>query len=218
MRLFSTCTLLFLLLTVGLGGCPAHAQDAAPRAEALLDRLEAVYRSGQVLSADVTQTVRSPYDEGPQRFSGRLTAQGVRYRVEAPRQTVVTDGETVWVYNAAREQVLVSTPAQDEGSLTPTDLLRVKDTYEATLVETTERGGVAHHVLRLEPQAAGAPFESIMLWLRAEDHLVTRAEATDVNGSVITIELSNLRLEEAAAPGTFRFEAPPGVEVVDLRS
>ncbi len=215
MRRLRTLMLVLLALGVWFAGQPAHAQ---PRAEALLDRLEATYRSDRVLHATVTQTVTSPYAGTPSTTTGTITAQGDRYRVELPRQTVVTDGETVWVYNAAREQVLVSRATDDEVTLTPTDLFRLADDYEATLTDTVRRDGRRHYVLRLVPKDPSALYREITLWLRAEDAVATRIEATDVNDATAVIELHDVRFAASAEAGLFTFEAPEGAEVVDLRS
>lgn len=181
-------------------------------------RLQAGLESGRVLRADVEQTIRSPYTDTPQYFTGSLVSQGERYRIEAPNQTVVTDGATIWVYDERRKQVLVGTPSQDPTVLHPSDLFRVREDYDATLVETTQRDGVSHHVLRLSPKTEDAPFTDITLWVRASDALVTRVQATDVNDAVITIELSNLETAASTPDRTFTFDPPEGVEVVDLRS
>lgn len=193
---------------------PAQAQDA----EALLDRLQARYENAEAVRAEVAQTMRSPFADAPQTLSGTLLLSGRRYRIETPQQTVVTDGETVWIYNPAEDQVLVNNYAEDEAAFTPRDLFagyRGRFAVEAMQAETLE--GEAHHVLRLQPTDAYAPLRAVTLWLRQADGLPARVETTDAGGATTTFRLDDLVFDPPLEPDAFVFAPPAGTEVIDLR-
>ena len=202
---------LFVLL---LGTGRAQAQTSA---DALIRRLEAKYDSQQALRAQFTQTV----SQGGQMntLGGTLTLQGDRYRVKTNRQTLVTNGETTWIYTPARDQVLVNDYVEDETAFSPSQFFDgYQERYRVTNVRTAQRDGAQHRVLTLVPREAGAFFQEVTLWMRASDAVVTRLVVEDVNESTMTFTLRDVTFGTETTASTFRFDPPPGVEVVDLRS
>jgi chaperone LolA len=205
-----------LLATLLLGATPAQAQTT-PSAEALIDRLEEKYDGGQALHAQFSQTISQ---NGQTRtLEGTLTLKGDRYRVETNRQTLVTDGETTWTYTPARKQVLVNDYAENETAFSPGRFFDgYQERYRVTNVRTAQRSGTRHRVLTLKPRQGGAFFQKVTLWMRASDAVVTRLVVMDANGSRMTFSLRDVTFGAETTASTFRFDAPQGVEVVDLRS
>jgi outer membrane lipoprotein-sorting protein len=218
MRLRRRSLLTLALFFAALLGsvAPVHAQT--PDAQALIDRLEAKYDGGQVLRAQFTQTTSQPGGQ-TRTLDGTLTLAGDRYRVETGRQTLVTNGETTWVYTPSRDQVLVNDYVKSETAFSPGQFFDgYQERYRATGVRTARRSGTAHRVLTLEPRQGGAFFQQVTLWVRASDAVVTRMVVEDAGGSQMTFSLRDVTFGAETTASTFRFEAPQGVEVVDLRS
>ncbi len=212
-------TALLLAVVAALAGPRlAAAQEASEEAEALLDRLQARYEAAEAVRAEITQTKRSPFAEAPQSLSGTLLLSGKRYRIETPQQTVVTDGETVWIYNPGEEQVLVNDYVEDEATLAPQDLFTgYRERFRVEGMRTETLGGQAYHVLRLTPAQEGAPLREVTLWLRPSDGLPARVETLDANGARTTFRLDALSFDPPLAPDAFVLDPPAGAEVVDLR-
>lgn len=199
-----------------LGTAPTQAQTS-PDAQALVDRLEAKYNGGRALQAQFTQTVSQ---NGQTRtLGGTLTLKGNRYRVETDRQTLVTNGETTWIYTPARDQVLVNDYVKSKTAFSPGQFFDgYQERYRVTGVRTAQRSGTKHRVLTLKPKQDGAFFQKVTLWMRAADAVVTRLVVKDANGSRMTFSLRDVTFGTETTASTFRFEAPQDVEVVDLRS
>jgi outer membrane lipoprotein carrier protein len=203
-----------LLLGMTSFAPPSRAQPSADR---LVDRLEQKYDGGQALKAQFTQTTSQNGQMST--LSGTLTLKGDRYRVQTDRQTLVTDGETTWVYTPAREQVLVNDYIEDETAFSPSRFFDgYRERYRATDVRTAQRDGAKHHVLTLKPREQGAFFQNVTLWMRASDAVVTRLAVENANGSTMTFTLRDVTFSAKTTAGTFRFDVPPSAEVVDLRS
>ena len=203
---------LFAFLALGTG-----LAQAQPSADELLRRLEAQYNGEQALQAQFTQTV----SQGGQMntLSGTLTLEGDRYRVQTDQQTLVTNGETTWIYTPARQQVLVNDYVKDETAFSPSQFFDgYREEYRVANVRTAQRDGAQHHVLTLKPREQGAFFREVRLWMRASDAVVTRLVVEDANQSTMTFTLRDVTFGVPTAASTFRFEPPQGVEVVDLRS
>ena len=203
----------FLVLLVLPAISSAWAQDA----DQLIRRLEEKYNSEEALRAQFTQTV----SQGGQMntITGTLTLQGDRYRVKTDRQTLVTNGETTWIYTPARDQVLVNDYVEDETAFSPSQFFDgYRERYRVTNVRTAQRDGAQHHVLTLKPREEQAFFQEVTLWMRASDAVVTRLKVRDANQSTMTFTLRNVTFGVPTAASTFRFDAPQNAEVVDLRS
>lgn len=199
-----------------LAGQPAaHAQDA----DAVFDRLQKKYNSLQALRAEFTQTMTSSFSEEEARSSGTLVLQGDQYRVETGAQVLVANGSETYVYLPQQKQVIINDATEDETAFSPSEFLtRYDERFRVERVETETLGGAKHFKLTLAPRDPSSFFRQATLWLRDRDDIITRLEVLDVNETRMLFELKNVELNPRLERTTFIFEAPSGVEVIDLRS
>lgn len=213
--------LVFLsILFAGQFVAPAIAQDnPSSEADELLERLEQTYDETEALSARFTQTTTSSFSGEAITHSGTLLLQGDRYRVETNQQTLVTNGETTWVYTPSEDQVIVNDYVEDETAFAPSEFFYdYDDRFAVTSVETTTQDGEPHHVLRLEPKEESAFYREITLWMRDRDNLVTQLKVVDADDTEMIFELEDIEFNPSVSADTFTFSPPDGTEVVDLRS
>jgi outer membrane lipoprotein carrier protein len=206
--------LLLLLLVLGLGIHPVSGQPLS------LSDVQAAYETLDGLQASFTQVIGSSFADGSTRVEGSVLLSGNKYRVKTPDQTVVSDGDTTWIYTPADSQVVVN-DADTESAVTPETFLTASaDRYEVTSSTATTRLGTPHVRLTIQATDASSRFAEAMLWVRTNDRVVTRMRATDRNDSTLDLQLRDLVVNpDTLRSGTpFRFAAPAGVEVVDLRS
>lgn len=185
----------------------------------LLERLRAKYESIDALRAEFTQTMTSEYSDAEESFEGTVILDGNRYRVEAGRNTFVTNGEVTWIYDTAKNQVLINDYVEDETAFSLNDFFfKSNQDYEVASAEEATHDGEAHHVLHLAPKREDAFFSEVTIWMRDEDALATRLEVLDVNGTRMAFRLDNIELNPPVSDDMFTFTPPEGAEVVDLRS
>jgi outer membrane lipoprotein carrier protein len=204
--------LAMLVLAAGLAPEPASAQGAADA----VARVDAYLGSFRTLSADFSQVVRSREGQIAERASGTLAlSRPNRFRWDYRQpyvQTIVADGERLWLYDSDLEQVTVRELEAGLGS-TPAMLLsgsgRVGDAFESVKVE---RAG-EWIWYRLRPREASSDFESVSLALDARGELAAM-ELRDKLGQVTVIEFAGVRRNPPLDPATFRFEPPPGADVI----
>ncbi len=89
--------------------------------------------------------------------------------------------------------------------------------FRVTAATKARIGGVAHDVLTLRPRQAGLSVRDATLYVRSSDAVPTRVRVHDVNGGTLAFDLREVRRNAPLAASTFRFAAPRGTEVVDLR-
>ena len=204
-----------IVLVLCLGMIAQAAGQDAPS----LDALQARYEDLTGLRAAFTQVTASEFARDSSRIDGRVLLSGNQYRVETPSQTVVTNGETTWIYSPADSQVVVNDADADARTLTPQTFLTASaERYDVTATRSVQRDETPHHVLSLSAATDAARFENATLWVRQSDQIVTRLRATDANGSTLDLRLHDITLPERFEGTPFTFSMPKGIEVVDLRA
>jgi outer membrane lipoprotein carrier protein len=185
---------------------------AASTAEARLDR----YLAGvSTLRAEFRQEVVDADGRVRERAAGTLTLQKPgRFRWdyrEPAGQVLVSDGTTLWLYDEELAQVTVR-PVSQTLTTTPAMLLtgqgKVGEAFDVG--DDAADGGLDWIVLT--PRQQDTDFRRVRLALR-EGELV-RMELTDRLGQRTAIDFSRIERNPAVPDTLFRFDPPPGVDVV----
>ena len=212
-----------MLLVLGLlAAAPAAAR--AQDANALVGRSSRVYRSLTSLTADFVQLIDNPMIDsaesrgtlvqaGPDKLAMRFT--------DPPGEAVIIDGRSVWVYTPSTtpgQVIRMSVPSG--GPVYGYNMLawlldRPAERYTASYLQADVVGGRSMDVVELVPAVPDLPFEKAVLWLDRADGIPRRLQITEHSGATRTLTLSKVRVNRSVPDGTFRFEVPAGVRVVD---
>ena len=153
-----------------------------------------------------------------QKLQGRIyTRKPDRFRVEVEGgDLVVADGQAIWVYSKKNQQVVVS--AYQGEVRTPWQILLDYTSQWAPVgVEETKLDGQACYLLALQPPSGRASSGQLKVWLDRRRWLPLKVEQKDESDNLVTYVLRDHRLGTKLDAGLFRFNAPPGVEVIDRR-
>jgi chaperone LolA len=194
------------------------APAARPGDEAadVLARLEKKYSSIRDAVVRFRQEVRYGVTKVEQRSSGIFTMKkGNKYRIEMDDHTIVTDGATVWSYTASARQVLVDTYREDPASFSPDKILvHVPEAYAAVLLEPASDGST---VLKLTPRQPRSALRWMKIWIDPKDMIMRRIQVFDASDNLTTYVVEELTTNTGVNDARFRFEAPAGVDIIDLR-
>jgi outer membrane lipoprotein carrier protein len=187
----------------------AQGGDAVARVDRYLASLK-------TLSANFSQTVRSRDGDVVDRASGTLSlSRPDRFRWDYQKpyvQTIVADGQKLWLYDSDLEQVTVRPLEQGLGS-TPAMLLsgsgKVGDAFASAGVQV--QGDWTW--CRLRPKQDGSDFEQVSLALDRRGELAAM-ELRDKLGQSTVIEFGALRRNPPLDASLFRFQPPPGADVI----
>jgi outer membrane lipoprotein carrier protein len=193
---------------------PAHA-DALRDA---LDRLQHRYDDTRTMQADFRQIVESKTLAGTIETKGTVAFERpnrMRWEYDPPDpQTIVGDGETLWIYQPDLKQVIKAPLGQAFRSSTPVTFLaglgRIERDFDADLA----RSDAEQWVLKLVPKQKDAGVGTLELGVRKSDASVAEARITDAAGTITRILFSGERRNLELEPALFRFSPPPGVDVV----
>ena len=212
---FSLRSLFAFLLVAFIGQAPVRAQQS----EDALQRLQEKYEAIEALQAEFSQTMSSPYSNTENKFTGQVVLKDNQYRVETGTQTLVTNGETTWIYSPGENQVLINDYKEDETTFSLNDFLfNYHDRYEVTGTKAVQLDGEKHLRIRMKPKRKNDFFREMTLWMRDRDAMVTRLEVVDRNDTRMTYVLTDIKLNPQVSSQTFSFTPPQEAEVVDLRS
>ena len=187
----------------------AQGGDAVARVDRYLATLK-------TLSANFSQVVRNRDGQVTDRASGTLSiARPDRFRWDYQKpylQTIVADGQRLWLYDSDLEQVTVRALEQGLGS-TPAMLLsgsgKVGDAFASAAVQ--RQGDWTWY--RLAPKQQGSDFEQVSLAFDRKGELAAM-ELRDKLGQTTVIEFGALRRNVVLDQRLFRFEPPPGADVI----
>jgi outer membrane lipoprotein carrier protein len=199
-----------------LVACLAAATAQAQGGADAVARVDAYLGSFRTLSATFNQVVRSRDDQVVDRSSGTLAlSRPDRFRWDYQKpyvQTIVADGQRLWLYDSDLEQVTVRALEQGLGS-TPAMLLsgsgRVGDAFASDGVQ--KQGDWTW--CRLRPKQDASDFEQVSLALDARGELAAM-ELRDKLGQRTVIEFGGVRRNPPLDAAQFRFEPPPGADVI----
>ncbi len=205
-----TALLAAVLLVPVLFSGQAEAQSRS--AEDVLQRLRSTYSSVDAMRASFTQQI------GEHAMSGTITLQGDRYRIETADQVLVSDGRTAWAFSRLDNQVLVSDHSDEAAAFAPGAFFtQYPDRFRVSVTGSESIGGTRHDVVQLTPRDADMPVRQVTLYVRSSDSIPTRVRVLDGAGSTMVFSLDQIQRNPRLANDTFRFTAPSGAEVIDLR-
>ncbi|MDZ7748991.1 MAG: outer membrane lipoprotein chaperone LolA [Halofilum sp. (in: g-proteobacteria)] len=206
-----TARRIILILCLGLASLPASAGEAMERLQRFTDDL----RSFQ---AGFVQT-RYDEDNEPVRESqgvAWLQRPGLfRWHYEKPyQQTIVADGERLWVYDADLDQVTVR-PMERALATAPIMLLSGSEplSEQFEMRDLGRREGLLW--VELRPRVRDSDFRRIFLGL--DDETLKVMELHDQFDQATQIRFHHVDMNPEIDPARFEFTPPEGVDVIGER-
>ncbi|WP_461515726.1 outer membrane lipoprotein chaperone LolA [Porticoccus sp.] len=201
-RALVACSLLTVSCSLLAGGQPG-ANDLRLR----LSDLES-------LTAEFEQTVYAAEGDVLQQASGQLQAARpgrVRWQTEAPlEQLIVSDGQTLWLYDPDLEQVTIK-PFEADLSKTPAvlfigDLAALEQSYSVTWEEGENT------LFTLIPISADSLYEKVTLSFQS--NIPVAMALWDSLGQKTDIRFHNVQRNPSWTPAQFIFVPPEGVDII----
>jgi outer membrane lipoprotein carrier protein len=198
-------------LVLAIAALAAHASAA----DTARSRMESFSKGLKSVTADFSQSVTDANGHHGDESRGTMALEAPRqFRWETKEpyvQTIVADGQRVWVYEPDLQQVSVRSQSSEEAHspLTVlTDLSQLDSQFTAS--ESGERDGFVW--LKLQSKAKDPEFEYAELGFSAQT--LDRMLFKDQLGNTTEIRFSGWKRNPSLAAGTFKFTPPKGVDVI----
>lgn len=202
--------LLTSMLTIGwLGGFAASAAAGA------IDQLREFVGSTRAARGEFTQRqARGAGPGGPSSGTFSFARPGkFRWEVQKPfAQTIVADGERLWMFDSDLNQVTVRRMSDSLGG-SPAAILFGSDDLERSfaLKESGSRDGLEW--LEALPKSGEAGFERIAIGFR--NGLPEAMEVRDAFGQTSSLVFRGIERNPRLAADAFRFVPPKGADVIE---
>lgn len=210
-----------LLAMALLAGAALQAQAAG------MESLETFLRTVGSARADFTQVVTSPARDGQ---AARTKTSTGSFEFQRPGrfrfiyrkpfdQTIVADGQTLWLFDADLNQVTARKQAQVLGS-TPAALIASAQDLRALQAEFTIESAPARDGLEwvvATPKNRDGQLQSVQVGFKAgSDKAVNLAalEILDNFGQRSSLRFSRVEINPTLAADTFVFKPPPGADLI----
>jgi outer membrane lipoprotein carrier protein len=201
---------------------PPLTGAAELRPEEVARRLQDAYEKTTSMSANFRQVTSVRSSPREKHGSGTLVIQKpgrMRWDYQEPAQQVlVADGETVSMYYAQAEQMMVI-PAREylQSDVTYAfftgqgDILR---DFEPLPAEKILTQGAAAHVIKLVPRKDHPQVQELRLWVSPESFLIERLRVLDHFGTVTDLFFSQIKIDVDLPAALFTFTPPAGTEII----
>lgn len=202
------------MLLIALLGLASFSLQAATE-QVAIQRLTSLLSQAQTLSGRFSQLTLDGSGTQLQETSGEMALKRpgqFRWHTDAPmEQLLVSNGETIWLYDPDLEQVtiqkmdqrLTHTPAL----LLSGDVSGIAESFDITL---KEGGNVVDFILK--PKAADSLFESLRLSFRSG--VINDMQLIDNVGQRTNILFLGVKMNPPIPASQFTFEVPAGADVI----
>ena len=193
-----------------------------PALEEIVARVQAQYDRIPHLHARFHQETRMQGFDQVQLGEGEVWIRKpgmMRWDYTKPeRQTIIANGETLWIYLPEDRQVIRDRMSDSLQARTPALFLagrtRLTDLFAPTgpAVQTPGEDGLLR--LELTPQEGHLQLSRVRLGIHPRSYLVVEVRLIDPLGNVTTMRFSDIQTDVPVDPSLFQFQVPPGVDVV----
>lgn len=222
--------LISLLLLTGLF-IQLHAQkidftdvsQSDQEAKAILDQIKSNLDSYQGIEVDFDYVVTVP-EEAPQKQEGNMLVVGERYALDLNDYGIYSDGQTVWMYDKAIEEVNINNREENEDLLisSPTDLLDFyqKDDFIYAFYDELVVDGRIITMIDFKPVDDEQEFFKIRLSVDKKQNLPAGAKLFYRDGTRIEVVFKQVSNQSQFSDSDFvltKEDVDSGVEFIDLR-
>lgn len=187
--------------------------------DAIVRKLQQRYDATTDFTANFTQAVEVPTLGRTLKSTGQVFFKRpgrMRWEfVEPEKQTIVADGQTLWVYQPEHHQVLKAPFRAAFQSGTPISFLfgvgELARDFHASLLPQGEPGAARLKLVPKQDKEIGV----LVLEVNAQSYDIVAAEVTDPLGNVTRLTFTDMKRGVGLEQSRFTFEAPPGADVVE---
>ncbi|HJU06594.1 MAG TPA: outer membrane lipoprotein carrier protein LolA [Nitrospiraceae bacterium] len=196
----------------------------------VVKKLQARYEQTKDLQADFQQLTRIEGFATPLTSSGRVSIKKpglLRWDYLDPNvEEIYVNRDEVMMYVPEHQQVLVGKLTQMAASQAPLQLLqgvaKIDEQFEVEPTKGGERGDGGLPLITLIPKAGESETAKgigrIVLEVQPKTYFIKAVSIHEISGNISTFQFGNLKPNTGLKPDLFKFDVPPGVEVVKAPS
>jgi len=192
-----------------------------PDAKKILDAVSAKFKSYKAVQASFTYKVENADGKTISSKKGTVFMKGTKYRVSFVGQEIFCDGNNVWTYDKASNEVTITKLDVSSNTLTPQKLFTNfydKD-FLYKLNGEKKIGGRTMQEIEMTPNDKTKTFHKVYLMIDKNAKTIYSTKVLEKAGNRYSYAVNTLNGNANIADSKFVFNKKdyPGVEEVDLR-
>ena len=181
-------------------------------------RVEKKYRSLKNLSMDFIKITRSEVFETESKIKGKMILKNPdKFKIQTEKETIVCDGKFVWTYSVENQQVIKNLIGRSENIFKPNRYLsNFRSEYVPFLKGEEKVNRTKCFKLLLSPKKDDVFIKGMTIWVDKKNHLARKLKYKDANDNEVVLIFQHIKTNRKIRDSEFIFQAPPGVEELDL--
>ncbi len=210
--------LLFGLISVFLVNVANAQYD--PKALEILDAMSKKYKEITAFEANIAYTLINDVEKLNEKFSGKITVKGGKFKLVLDGQEIINNGTTMWTYLPDIKEVNIDNYDPEGEDINPAKIYDAyKKGFKYLYLEDKTINGVLCHVIDLVPEKKDAQYFKIRMNISAKDKSIQSWTMFDKSQNRYTYSITkfvpNIKVDDSFF--TFDVSKHPGIEVIDLR-
>ena len=215
--------LAIVLVVIGFG---LHAQNNSvgnndPDAKKVLDGVSAKFKTYKGVQASFTLQVEDSKGKVQGSKKGTVFMKGTKYRVTITGQDIFCDGNNIWTYDKAANEVTISTLDASAGTITPQKLFTnfYDNDFLYKMNGEKKVGSRTLQEIEMTPTDKSKPFHKVYILVDKSARTLYSTRVLEKGGNRYSYTVANMNTTTAISDNQFVFDKSkyPGVEVIDLR-
>ena len=216
---FKILPIVLIMCYLGVNGQTAGDHD--PKAKAILDGVSAKTKTYTAMNIAFKYSMDNKQDNIHESQEGTLLLKGKSYRLKMAGTEMYSDGKTLWTYLVDDEEVQISEPQYEEGTLSPTNIFTIYEKgFKYQYVKEETKDGRTIQLINLFPEDADSkPYHTIKLRVDKAKKQIYSIAIIGKEGDDYTYTILKLDANPKTTLADFKIDKAkhPDVEVIDLR-
>jgi outer membrane lipoprotein carrier protein len=190
--------------------------------DVVVDKIQKKYEEIEDFHANFTQEAMVKALNKVQKSDGEVWFKKpgkMRWNYYDPfKDEIVSDGRTLWFYNAEEKQVIESQLDQVSDTKTTSTLLsglgNIKQLYNTSFSDSKEFESNGNYLIDLRPKEKGEEYNKVTLSINNNTMMVNTLYLYDPFGNLTKVILKDIEVDKGVSDSLFNFTVPSGVEVI----
>lgn len=195
----------------------ANAQKD-PKAKAILDKVSANFKSLKTVQGNYSLAVTNRAGKSSGNKSGKIYLKGSKYLITESSLQIMSDGKSIWRYDADANEVTVSSAADAGDGITPQKLFT--NFYDKDFIYklngNVKQGAKTVAEIEMTPTDKRKNFFKVYLYVDEAQKMIVSSKVFENSGNVYTYSMSSLKTNTPLNDNIFVFNKAkyPGVEEI----
>lgn len=197
-------------------------ESGAPTAAEVLDRIQELYESTEDYQANFKQVYKNKLMGKTKKSSGKVYIKRpgqMRWEYRKPNEKLfVSDGKTLWVYEAEAKQVYKQDLGSSDLPTAMTFLMGkgdLKKDFKYKLIENEKAAKKGLIVIELVPKKPTTKYKKLLFMVDDQSFRVKRTIIVDQTGNTNSMRFEKVKTNQGLKSKKFKFKMPKGATLVE---